>query len=69
MLKLRAVMVYFMKRNGGLRADWVERHHIIIRNIMMSYLCHHCKVALLDLFGMVNMIGYEIDMERLCINL
>ena len=40
-----------------LRVDWVEQYHIIHTKIMMSYLSHHCWVALVDLFGMVNVVG------------
>ena len=42
--------------NDGHRIDWLEHHHIIFRKVMMSYLCHHCKVSLVDLFGRVNVI-------------
>ena len=41
----------------GLRFDRLEWHHIILREFMMSYLCRYCKVALVDLFGRVNVIG------------
>ena len=37
--------------------DCLERHHIILRKVMMSYLSRHCKVSLVDLFGRVNVIG------------
>ena len=44
-------------KDDGVMVDWMERHHIIFRKVMMIYLCLHCKVALVDLFGMVNVIG------------
>ena len=43
--------------NDGLKFDWMERLHIILRKFIMSYLCRHCKVALEDLFSWVNIIG------------
>ena len=43
--------------NDGLRVDRLERHHIILRKVMMSYPPHYLKVALVDLFGRVNVIG------------
>ena len=27
--------------NDGLRVDWLERHHIILGKVMMSYLSRH----------------------------
>ena len=44
-------------KDDGLRVDWLERHHIILREVMMNYLCIHCKEALVDLFGRWNVIG------------
>ena len=44
-------------KDDGLRVDWIEQHHIILRKIMMSYICRQCKVALVNLFGRVNVIG------------
>ena len=43
--------------NYRLRVDRLERHHIILRKVMMSYPPHYLKVALVDLFGRVNVIG------------
>ena len=43
--------------NDRIKFDWLERHHIFLRKVMMNYLCRHCKVALEDLFGRVNVIG------------
>ena len=42
--------------NAGLTVYWLERHHIILRKVMMIYLCLHCKEAPGDLFGRVNVI-------------
>ena len=53
-LKSSALMVYFMKRSGGIRVDWMEQHHVILRNVIMSYPLPHYKVALVDHFGKVN---------------
>ena len=43
--------------NDELRVDWLERHHIILRKVIMSYLSRHLKVALVDIFSRVNVIG------------
>ena len=43
--------------NDGIRVDSPEKHHIILRNFIMMYLCPHCKVALEDLCDRVNVIG------------
>ena len=42
--------------NDGLKVDWLERHHIILRKVIKSYLCLHYKVSLGGLFGRVNVI-------------
>ena len=47
----------FHVKDDGHRVDWLQRHHIILRKFIMSYLCRHCKVALEDLFSWVNIIG------------
>ena len=44
-------------KDDGLRVYWIEQHHIILRKVMMIYLCRHCMVDLVDLFGRVNVIG------------
>ena len=49
--------VTFTYSVGGLRVDWLERHHIILRKVIMSYHCLHCNVALLELLDRVNVIG------------
>ena len=43
-------------KDDGLRVDYLKRHHIIHREVMMSYVCRHYKVALGDIFGRVNVI-------------
>ena len=43
-------------KDDGLRFDYLKRHHIIHREVMMSYLCRHYKVALVDIFWRVNVI-------------
>ena len=43
--------------NYGLRVDWMEQHHIILRKVMVIYLCRYCEVALEYLFCRVNVIG------------
>ena len=43
--------------NDELRVDWLERHHINLRKVMMRYIFFHFRVALVDLFGRVNVIG------------
>ena len=40
----------------GLKIILLERHHIILRKVIMSYLCLYCKVDLVDLLGSVNVI-------------
>ena len=44
-------------KDYGIRVEWIERHLIILRKVLMSYRCRHFKVALVDLFGRVNVIG------------
>ena len=43
--------------NDGLKVNWMEQHHIILQKVVMSYLCHHFKVAIEDLFDRLNVIG------------
>ena len=43
--------------NDGLKFDWMEQHHIILRKVMVIYLCRYCEVALEYLFCRVNVIG------------
>ena len=42
--------------NDGPLFDRLERHHIFLSNVIMSYLCRLCKVDLRDPFGRFNVI-------------
>ena len=53
----RKLLYYPSCKSDGLRVDWMERHHVILRNVIMSYPLPHCKVALVDLFGKMNVTG------------
>ena len=37
---------FLLVMNDGFKVGWLERHHIILRKVIMSYLCCHCKVSL-----------------------
>ena len=55
--------------NDVLRVDCLEQHYIILRKVRMSSLCRHCRVSLEDYYCRVNVIGYELDIEPICMNL
>ena len=44
-------------KDDGVRVAWLERHYIILTKVIMRYICRHCKVAIVDLFGSVNVIA------------
>lgn len=50
----RKLLRYTSCKSDGLRVDWMEQHHVILRNVIMSYPLPHYKVALVDHFGKVN---------------
>ena len=64
MLKSKSRNGILHVKDDGLRVGWLERYHIILRIVIMSYLILQWMVALDDLFGKVNVIGlwtrYEI---------
>ena len=42
---------------GRVKVNLLERHNLILKKVIMSCLSRHLKVALVDLFGRVNVIG------------